>query len=469
MKRMLLPLVFIVLLIVPYSGDNNAIVHTNSETSENRGMDMNSLASAGGSGSDENSVLYMSRELTGIQTSVLNTYSSPANHNGSIDLSQYLISGWTLYRADLDVENITAAPEREVVGLAEPPGTNLHIYEYDAVQDYYYNQLAQGFYNLAHDGVLINFTFPYLTTSYVTSSRGTAYFLIVSDYSDPTTGLTSPDPLAASEGTWTAKTVDGENTLLNQSTTYYAFMNGTDLHNDSIVFIYPEVYWGNENNAGSFMTRRYSTEFSAWSGNLGYEAILNYTYVPWSTGDSAPVVYAAPIDVNLNGSSAPLTGSFWTFNAVSGNLTSIDFDSDQSVYINHNLTLWYEKTATTTNTWDIQNSGDIVNWNATTVVAYPSVSGTLSRYANVTVGGDWTVSGLYDSAAPSVDHGNYVDYSTHIQCSNMYDETWTLTFTGHNHVTSLAAYDIAVNSSIINFLSNIDVNDDWKRKPYDLA
>ncbi|MHA2302723.1 MAG: hypothetical protein ACXACD_17390, partial [Candidatus Thorarchaeota archaeon] len=129
-----------------------------------------------------------------------------------------------------------------------------------------------------------------------------------------------------------------------------------------------------------------------------------------------------------------------------------------STFVNHNITLWYKKTVTTANSWDVRNSGDIMYWNATTVAAYPSVSGTLSRFANISVGGDWVVSGLYESSSPSVDYGNYVDYGVYIHCSNMYDETWTLTFSGYNHVTSLASYVAAVNSSVINILSNVDID-----------
>ncbi|MHA2070298.1 MAG: hypothetical protein ACW985_00770 [Candidatus Thorarchaeota archaeon] len=454
MKRMLLPLIFIVLLIIPYTGDNNAIVRTDPEASGNRVMDMNLLSSAGGSGSDENSVLYMSRELTEIQTSILNTYDAPAKHNGTLDLGQYQISGWTLFRADLDVENITAAPERETVGIPSSPGTDFVVEEYTA--DFYYAMLAQGFYNQAHDGSLVNYSIEYITLNYDIASRGTPYILIVSDYTDNSSGITTPTVMPE-HGSWNWITTSGENIILSASTVYYTYINGSDLHEDTgPLFEYPKIYWHNQDSAGTFATARWSTEFMAWS-SPSLEGLINYTYVPWNTVGGAAFVYGSPTDIAMRANSSTLSGSSWTFNAV-GNLTSIEFDSDQSVYINQNLTLWYQKTVTTTNTWDVQDSGDTIDWNATTVVAYPSVSGTVSRYANVTVGGDWTVSGLYDSASPSVDYGNYVDYGTYISCSNIYDETWTLVFTGHNHVTSMAAYDMAVNSSVINILSTVDVN-----------
>ncbi|MFW9912440.1 MAG: hypothetical protein ACFFEU_08205, partial [Candidatus Thorarchaeota archaeon] len=457
MKRLLLPLIIIVLLLVPYSGDNNTTLHAETEALGNKTKDMNSLASAGGFGTNENSVLYMTRELSELQTSVLNTYVSPATHNGTLDLSQYLVSGWNLYRADFDVKNITAAPERVVIGAPTPLSDNLFLIT-EIPTDIYYNRLAQGFYNRAHTGMLINYSVPYFTDNYNTATRGTSYLLIVSDYTDNSTGLTTPAAMSDHGSGWDYQTVDGESLILSSGTTYFVYMNGSDLHEDILSSLYPDIYWRNQDSAGSFVTSRRRTDSSTWSTNLPYEGLTNYTYVPWSTIDGAPVVYANPTYVGLNGNSSALAGSSWNFNVGTGNLTAIEFDSNQSVYLNYNLTLWYKRTVTTTNIWDAQNSGAAIEWNATTAIAYPAVSGTLSRYANVTVGGDWSVSGLYDSASPSVNYGNYVDYGTHILCSNMYDETWTLIFTGHNHVTSLASYDIGMNSSIFSFASNIDVN-----------
>ncbi|MFW9889066.1 MAG: hypothetical protein ACFFER_12840, partial [Candidatus Thorarchaeota archaeon] len=457
MKRMLLPLIVIFLLLVPYSGDNNEILHADTESSAHKVKEMKSVASAGGSGTDENSVLYMSRELSELQTSVLNTYISPAAHNGTLDLSQYLVSGWTLYHANLDVKNITAAPERVVIGVPTPPSDNLFLIT-EIPSDIYYNKLAQGFYNRAHTGVLINYSVPYFTNNYNPASRGTSYLLIVSDYTDNSTGLTTPAAMVDHGAGWDYQTVDGESLILSSGTTYYVYMNGSDLHKDISFSTYPDIYWRNQDSAGSFVTSRKRTDFPSWSTNLPYEGVTNYTYVPWNTIGGAPVVYSSPTDIILNANSSGLTGSSWTFNAGAGNLTSIEFESNQSVYLNYNLTLRYKRTVTTTNIWHAQFSGDAIEWNATTTITYPAVSGTLSRYANVTVGGEWTISGLYDSASPSVNYGNYVDYGTHIQCSNMYNEMWTLTFTGHNHVTSFAADVASVNSSVISILSDIDVD-----------
>ena len=124
------------------------------------------------------------------------------------------------------------------------------------------------------------------------------------------------------------------------------------------------------------------------------------------------------------------------------NITSISFDSNQSVYIHHNLTLWYRRAvSTTTTTWDVGVSGDPVRWNVTVTLSYPTgLTGGIMRYVNITKMTDWSATGIYASTSPSVNHDNLTVLTpTVVRYSNMTSDTWTATFSAHNYVTDILA------------------------------
>ncbi|MHA1938528.1 MAG: hypothetical protein ACW97O_10000, partial [Candidatus Thorarchaeota archaeon] len=462
MRKSLIPIIIIMLIFaIPSNSENQASLVEGNNSSPfiaREGM----LSSAGGSGSDASSDLYLSRSLSDWTTGVLNTYGSPNTHQGVIDLSSHLIAGWTLYSVEIQVDNITAAPEREV--LVTSPNSFIEIWNDTAVGDVY-DALYQAFYGQPHDGKLINYSLGY-RAPYYNSANGDAYLGVWTDYTDYTTAVTSlVTPFAmTSSVTTTTHDTSGDNAILDAGIYYYVVINGTHMTGSPPPpqWLFNIISWRSTDAFEGLDSGYHYRNDNNWYDYTGpvarQEAELNYTYTPWNSSGGVPLVYAQPEDVSLDINSTAMTGSTWRFTSSSGNITSLQIDSSQSAFVNHNITLWYKKTVTTANSWDVRNSGDIMYWNATTVAAYPSVSGTLSRFANISVGGDWVVSGLYESSSPSVDYGNYVDYGVYIHCSNMYDETWTLTFSGYNHVTSLASYVAAVNSSVINILSNVDID-----------
>ncbi|MFW9804280.1 MAG: hypothetical protein ACFFFC_16605, partial [Candidatus Thorarchaeota archaeon] len=464
MRRSLIPIIIIFLFAIPLDTKNQA-VQSELNSAAPMALDESLISSANGAGNDENSALYMSRGLIDWSTGILNTYESPGTHQCILDLSSYHITGWTLYKAEIQVDNITAAPEREVL---VPNPENLYIRTENNSGDVT-NALYQEFYGQLHDGKLENYTVIYKAI-YYDSGNGDATLGVWSNYTDYTTSLTSdftPFVQTGDVDTSLLHDLSSETVILNSTTYYYVVINGTHMTGvDAGPFwLFNAIEWRATDNFEGLDTGYHydplvgDTEWLHFSGGpiTRREAELNYTYTPWNTIGGAPWVYTQPEDVALEVNSTAMTGNNWSFENPSGNITTLQFDTSQSVYVNHNITLWYKKTVNTSNIWDVQVSGDIVDWNATTVISYPSVSGTLARYTNISVGGDWTVSGLYNSAFPSVDYGNFVDYGSYIHCSNMYDETWTLTFTGYNHVASLATNVAAVNSSVISILSNADI------------
>ncbi|MFW9968222.1 MAG: hypothetical protein ACFFEA_13790, partial [Candidatus Thorarchaeota archaeon] len=207
-------------------------------------------SSASGAGNTQASLAYISKTIPNQQVSILNSYTNPDTHETMLDLSGYLVSGWTLYKVEIEVQNPTAAEEREVVGKASTPGTVFQIWNYSA--DYYYNQLVNGFYDKPHNGSLLNYSVSYYTLDYSPFSRGTSYLLVCSDYSDSSSGLTTPEAMSAHASVFEWTTVDGENLNLTQNTVYYTLINGTELHKDAVLQKYPHVYWGVETVAGSF-------------------------------------------------------------------------------------------------------------------------------------------------------------------------------------------------------------------------
>ncbi|GAG57474.1 unnamed protein product [marine sediment metagenome] len=65
---------------------------------------------------------------------ISNNYALPDYHEYYVDLSSYLIAGWTLDEVIIETINITAIEEREVVGTSTSPTADveLEIHEHSA-------------------------------------------------------------------------------------------------------------------------------------------------------------------------------------------------------------------------------------------------------------------------------------------------------------------------------------------------
>jgi hypothetical protein len=110
------------------------------------------VATAAGEGDDRVATQYFTRKITSQQMDILNTYATTSVHQADLSFSDFQVPGWRLYNVNIDIGNITATAEKEVVGVTNN-NTDFRIEEHDST---WYSQLAQGFYNQPHDGVLFN-------------------------------------------------------------------------------------------------------------------------------------------------------------------------------------------------------------------------------------------------------------------------------------------------------------------------
>ncbi len=414
------------------------------------------VASEGGAGNPIQSVLYLSRVINGQSVLLLNSFVDLTTRTELIDLSSYQEPGWTLFQATVTANNITAAPERKSVGnYSLATYSNFYrIWEYDL--DLYYDHLAQGFYNMTHDGQLQNFSILYDSPSFTPGplDQGYAYLEIRGNYSDESTTLAAGVEIqdVGTSATWMSVS---QSAILSANKVYYAVINGSLLQEAGGE--YPNIRWYCESDDGEFTTWRHTTS-GAWE-ERPFEALVNYTYTPWNQTSNSALEYLdySEIDLKLNGTHASGLSSTLSLN---GNITSIQFDSNQSVSIHYNLTLWYRQDATSTTNWEVQTSGSPVYWNATTVTSYPAMTGIHDRHLNVSVPLDWTTTGLYNSSS-AVNHTDYIRLARNVTCSSMTSETWTLTFEGHNYVTDIRTFDAFDDSELFtkaNITVNMDIN-----------
>ncbi|MGD9397894.1 MAG: hypothetical protein PVJ05_15765, partial [Candidatus Thorarchaeota archaeon] len=409
-----------------------------------------SLAAAGGSGNSIPATQYMSRVISGEQISILNTYADTSTHSGVIDLSSYLSSGWHIYEVTIDVNSMTAAPEKEVVGVTYE-NFNFQISE---ILGTFYSQLAQGFYDEPFDGTLQNYSIYYSTTDYTPTTRGNASFIVSSDYST-NSAMTTPVNMTDSDSIFTWATVSGEDVQLSANTVYWAVINGSLLNSfGSPIPTYPIVYWGAEDAAGSFGS--YKKGATVWDLQT-LEALLNYTYTPWNTTAGAALEFASPESLALLADSVAQTGLSWTFTDGVSNITSIQFDTNQSIYLNYDITIWYQESLSASTDWNVDISGNPVVWNATTILSYPVFPQSTAKYLNLTVEADWDLDGLYNSTNPSTNYTHSSRVGDVITCDAMADETWTISCTAPNYVTAIDLSN-SVDSSPITDNVNISVD-----------
>jgi hypothetical protein len=271
----------------------------------------------------------------------------------------------------VNATRIVAIAEREVVGTSGTPSNEgFNISEY--AQDLYYDQLTQGFYNMKHDGQLQNISLLYDSPYYDPAHQHYAYIEIRSDYEVGTTNITSPVKLNSVLLTPTWATVT-QTSILDAENEYYIVINGSNLIKYS--GIYPLIRWLYQNEAGIYQTRPHLTDTGKWGSDRPFEALANYTYIPWNKTSNSALEYQEAQTLSLQGNKSVLSGSEWLFNSMS-NLSSITFSTNQSVSIEYELTLRYIRNISSSTAWYASVSGSDVAWNITSILEYPNLSGT---------------------------------------------------------------------------------------------
>ncbi|MGY5876608.1 MAG: hypothetical protein RTU30_12740, partial [Candidatus Thorarchaeota archaeon] len=457
MKRVLvLAIIVLAVLAIPLSTFDSPMPIRDVTNPQQGPSDSISVSSASNSGNDISSLLQYTREIQGLDFALMNSFGDTSSHLETLDFSAYHIAGWALYEVQVSPSRIIAQSEHEVVGTSSSPSSvGFRIYEHDL--DLYYDQLAQGFYNMNHDGKLENASILYDSPTYDPSNQNYAYFDIRSDYQDGSTNLVSSVQLdnVGLSATW--KTVT-ESAILDADTTYYAVMNGSTLVEYSS--IYPVIRWFYEDTAGSYLTRRHNTDGDSWGSDRPFEAILNYTYIPWNTTSNSALEFQNPLSIALQGNSSALSGSDWLFNSTS-NVSQVQFSSNQSISVEYDLTLRYRQTISSKSTWFAGTSGTDVTWNLTSVVDFPELSGSQDKNLTLVLPNDWTANHLFNLTNPTQYYDHFSQEGSSVECTLLADETWVLECTSPNYLQSLATFDTSDDSTITEKVSvsvTMDVN-----------
>jgi hypothetical protein len=407
-------------------------------------------------GNDIDSVMLYSRKVQGLDVDIMNSFADTASHQATVDFTSYQLSGWSLYEVLMNATRIVAATEREVVGTSATP-SNLGFNVFKQEIGVYYNQLAQGFYNMSHDGLLQNISLLYDTPTYDPAYQNYAYIDIRSNYQDGTTNITSSVQLnnVLLNSTWTTVT---QSAILNAQSVYYIVLNGTKLIEYSS--IYPTIRWYYQDSSGTFLTRRHNIDGDTWGGDRPFEALVNYTYIPWNTTSNSALEYQDAQTLSLKGNSSMLTGTEWSFNS-SSNISSVTFSTNQSVSMEYELTLRYRKNITSTTQWYASTSGSSVNWNITSALDYPNLSGALDKNLSLTIPSDWTVDHLFNDTTPIVYHDTFQQKGGLVECNQLSDAKWILSCNSPNYIRSMQKFDTSDDSLISNVVSivvNVDIN-----------
>ena len=416
------------------------------------------VSSASDSGNNLDSVATYSREMLGLDISIMNSFANTSSHQKSLDFSGYHIAGWSLYEVLVSTSNIAAISEREVVGSNDTPSyLGFRIYEHDDIAHDYYNQLAQGFYNMNHNGKLQNISLLYASPSYDPSNQNYAYFDIRSDYQDGSTNMVSSVQLdnVGLTSTWANVT---ESVMLDADTQYYAVMNGSTLV--AYEGFYPNIRWYYQDTAGSFLTRRHNTDGNTWGSDRPFEALLNYTYTPWNTTSNSALDFQDPQAIALQGNSSSLGGSEWLFSSAT-NVSEVQFSSNQSISIDYNLTLRYKKDITSTSSWYAGTSGTDIIWNITSIIDFPELSGSQDKNLTLALPTDWTANHLFNETSPTEYYDHFIQEGSGVECYSLADETWILECTSPNYLQSLSKYDSSNNNIITDKVSvsvTMDIN-----------
>ncbi|MGY5876576.1 MAG: hypothetical protein RTU30_12580, partial [Candidatus Thorarchaeota archaeon] len=458
MKRVLVLAIIVLAILALPPTTNTPPNPISSEEIRNQGPnDPISVSSASGTGDARGAIEFASRQVNSLSLSIANSYASTNVHSGELDLSSYLIPGWSLYKAEIQADSMTAIAERETTGIT-PNTYIMTINNTGQITD----ALYQEFYNQPHDGKLENYTITYLCT-YYSASLGHAYLGVRSNYSDPQTNVTSwltPFTQILSD-TEVTHDVSGESAILDGSTNYFVVIDGTAMQGGYIGgWKFNEILWS-ATSATLGLETGYNLRGDDWyiyEGIGRREAELDYTYTPWNQTSNSALVYSSPNQVALKGNSSSLQGTSWAFTDPS-NITQIDFSSNQSINLDYNMTLWYQRSASTTTAWSIPSSGADVEWSVETAIEYPKE--TQANYLNISIPASWNPDGLYNSTHPVNNHTTYTSNGITITCSQLYNETWTLELTSENLMKTLKTYTTVDDTEVVSktmMFSNMDIN-----------
>ncbi len=394
------------------------------------------VADVSGTGSTLTSTLFADRTVTGLQLRVLNHYVNTSLHIGNVSLVAYQVPGWILYRVGFRVRNLTASPERAIAGITETPSDDFSIKEYPDASGYYYNQVTQGFFKKGFDARLNNYSVFYYTNTYGNplSTYGHIYLGVRDGYLSGSNATTSEVDMAAQAlKTWLTVNTSAD---LNANKEYFVVMNGTTLTKKASK--YPAMYWQSQITGAGYSTERYYTFDSLW-GSIPYEAFLNYTYTPWNRTTSSALLYKRAENTAMAANGTALTGKNWNITS-SKSIVQIRVTSNQSVYMDYNMTLWYKKDIASNMVWRCANPGGTVMWNATVTASYAPIFSSNRKFLNVSKMSDWSIVGLYNGTSTS-DYGHYASYSKVAYCTSMTNGTWKLRCIAFNYLTLIATKD----------------------------
>ena len=454
MRKLLAPtLILMLVLLLPAVTNFDQGVMELSSGDISPGLSNTAITSAAGSsGTDALAVLSMSRTITGLDFEILNSYSD-ATHSGAINLAPYQLSGWFLYSAEIDATTINATAERKTLTI-NPDNAITISNNSGLIRD----ALYQEFYNQPHDGKLENYTFSYLANPY-DGALGDAFLVVRSNYSNSATNVSGyVTPFSQTTG-YEVVTHDcsADNAILNASTFYYVVIDGTAMVGQYIPFpveawVFNTIAWRAQYPYEGLDTG-YHLRGSDWdhydAGEIR-EAELNYTYTPWNKTSDTALTYTDATQIGLTANASAQNGMSWIFTATD-NISLINFESTLSINIGYNITLNYQKNDTGTTVWKVINSGNQVQWNVTASLSFPTLSGTVTNYLNITVQTDWTPTGLYN--ATSSDYGHYTKFANIVYCTEMTNGTWTLSNSADNYVTAIDLSDSSTGIPLIDKVS----------------
>ena len=207
MKRAVVILTIFV-LILSIASEVSGPIRTTGEGAGFSPLSNHNVAAASGNGDGRDATQFFTRKITSQQMDILNTFAATATHQTELSLIDYQVSGWRLSEVKMDIENIDASAEREVVGQTYE-NLNFQVAE---VLGTFRSQIAQGFYNYPHNGVLMNYSIYYITDRYSPPARGNASLVVRSgNQIDTASDITTPENMTASEGIFSWVTVSGEN------------------------------------------------------------------------------------------------------------------------------------------------------------------------------------------------------------------------------------------------------------------
>ena len=410
-----------------------------------------SSSSVSGSGYEPQSLMTFSRKIHTLDMNVMNSFGNTSSHEKTIDLSSFQVPGWTLYEAQIDADNIVAIPEREVVGVVNNI-SSFKIEEYNDLNNWRYNSLAQGFYLQPYNGKLLNYSFHYASDIYVPAQYGGAYYSVLSDYHNPSSNLLGYTQLPTHVLTgpeWEEAAVSS--VFLSANTQYYVVINGSALIEYSGSGYYPDISWSAQSGNGIFSTQQFDSRFSLW-GSFPCEALLNYTYIPWNTTSGAALVFSDPSAIALTLNGNLVDGVNWTTVSPT-NITSLLISTDQSVNIMYDLTLKYKKDITSTTTWLADISAGDIDWNITSNLDYPEVGNIVDRNLTLSVPSDWTSIHLFKAVIPIIYHDVFTQVGETVTCSGLSDATWILECSSPNFIKSMQKFDSSTGSPIYNEVS----------------